>query len=157
MHFRQSENRGSARSIPRRQRSSALHLIVRVSSPKEISRNGIKPFLLIWSEWRDSNSRHPGPKPGALPAGPHPENCITSSDGCQNYPRWKANENYTRSILKKQLKKEKSFGCLNRQPKAYTLNRKLTISPSFITYSLPSLRTRPLLLAFAIVPHSFMS
>ena len=26
-----------------------------------------------WSEWRDSNSRHPGPKPGALPAGPHPE------------------------------------------------------------------------------------
>ena len=26
-----------------------------------------------WSEWRDSNSRHPGPKPGALPAGPHPD------------------------------------------------------------------------------------
>ena len=30
------------------------------------------PFS-YWSEWRDSNSRHPGPKPGALPAGPHPE------------------------------------------------------------------------------------
>ena len=27
----------------------------------------------FWSEWRDSNSRHPGPKPGALPTGPHPE------------------------------------------------------------------------------------
>ena len=26
-----------------------------------------------WSEWRDSNSRHPGPKPGALPTGPHPD------------------------------------------------------------------------------------
>ena len=37
-------------------------LIFRISPPKEISRNGIKPFLLIWSEWRDSNSRHPGPK-----------------------------------------------------------------------------------------------
>ena len=31
------------------------------------------PFS-YWSEWRDSNSRHPGPKPGALPAGPHPDN-----------------------------------------------------------------------------------
>ena len=30
--------------------------------------------LSYWSEWRDSNSRHPGPKPGALPAGPHPDN-----------------------------------------------------------------------------------
>ena len=27
----------------------------------------------FWSEWRDSNSRHPGPKPGALPTGPHPD------------------------------------------------------------------------------------
>ena len=30
-------------------------------------------FRLLWSEWRDSNSRHPGPKPGALPTGPHPD------------------------------------------------------------------------------------
>ena len=66
-------DRGSPPSSRRRQRSSALHLIFRVSPPKEISRNGIKPFLLIWSEWRDSNSRHPGPKPGALPTGPHPD------------------------------------------------------------------------------------
>ena len=51
--------------------------IFRVSPPKEISRNGIKPFLLIWSEWRDSNSRHPGPKPGALPTGPHPDSIRT--------------------------------------------------------------------------------
>ena len=64
-------DRGSPRSSPRRQRLSALHLIVRVSSPKEISRNGIKPFLLIWSKWRDSNSRHPAPKAGALPTALH--------------------------------------------------------------------------------------
>ena len=67
-------DRGSPPSSWRRQRSSALHLDASsLAPPKEISRNGIKPFLLIWSEWRDSNSRHPGPKPGALPAGPHPE------------------------------------------------------------------------------------
>ena len=39
----------------------------------------------------------------------------------------------------------------------YTLNRKLTMSPSFITYSLPSLRTRPLALAAAMEPQAFMS
>ena len=32
-----------------------------------------KRFIAFWSEWRDSNSRHPGPKPGALPTGPHPD------------------------------------------------------------------------------------
>ena len=32
-----------------------------------------KRILDFWSEWRDSNSRHPGPKPGALPTGPHPD------------------------------------------------------------------------------------
>ena len=65
-------DRGSPPSSWRRQRSSALHLIIRVSQSKEKCRYGIKPFLHFWSEWRDSNSRHPGPKPGALPAGPHP-------------------------------------------------------------------------------------
>ena len=30
-------------------------------------------IIISWSEWRDSNSRHPGPKPGALPTGPHPD------------------------------------------------------------------------------------
>ena len=39
----------------------------------------------------------------------------------------------------------------------YTLNKKLTMSPSFITYSLPSLRTSPLDLAFAIVPQVCIS
>ena len=39
----------------------------------------------------------------------------------------------------------------------YTLNRKLTMSPSFMIYSLPSLRTRPLALALAMEPHSFIS
>ena len=34
----------------------------------------INTSVPIWSEWRDSNSRHPGPKPGALPTGPHPDN-----------------------------------------------------------------------------------
>ena len=44
-----------------------------------------------------------------------------------------------------------------RQVLGYTLNRKLTMSPSFITYSLPSLRTRPFALALAMVPQAFMS
>ena len=40
-------------------------------------RNGRqRPPVSYWSEWRDSNSRHPGPKPGALPTGPHPEMSI---------------------------------------------------------------------------------
>ena len=30
-------------------------------------------FLLFWSEWGDSNSRHLEPKSSALPTGPHPE------------------------------------------------------------------------------------
>ncbi len=109
-----------------------------VSPSKEISRNDIKSFLLIWSEWRDSNSRHPGPKPGALPAGPHPET-IT---------------HYTRPVRKKQVKSVWEYKYSHDY---YTLNRKLTMSPSFITYSLPSLRTRPFDFAFAIVPHSFIS
>ena len=29
----------------------------------------------FWSEWRDSNPRHPAPKAGALPAALHPEIC----------------------------------------------------------------------------------
>ena len=56
------------------QSTGLLHLMVRVS-PSGINKRGralLFPFYL-WSEWRDSNSRHPGPKPGALPAGPHPE------------------------------------------------------------------------------------
>ena len=39
----------------------------------------------------------------------------------------------------------------------YTLNRKLTTSPSCITYSLPSERTSPLARAAARVPHSWRS
>ena len=61
-------------------------LIFRVSHSKEKCRDGIKPFLHFWSEWRDSNSRHPGPKPGALPTGPHPDDSVyftCSSRGCQ--------------------------------------------------------------------------
>ena len=34
----------------------------------------LSPFsAVLWSEWRDSNSRRPAPKAGALPTGPHPE------------------------------------------------------------------------------------
>ena len=49
------------------------HLIVRVSlhTNKKVQ-TPHKRILDFWSEWRDSNSRHPGPKPGALPTGPHP-------------------------------------------------------------------------------------
>ena len=36
----------------------------------------------IWSEWRDSNSRHPGPKPGALPTGPHPDIKLKGNARC---------------------------------------------------------------------------
>ena len=43
-------------------------LIFRVSHSKEKCRDGIKPFLHFWSEWRDSNSRHPGPKPMSEPS-----------------------------------------------------------------------------------------
>ena len=39
----------------------------------------------------------------------------------------------------------------------YTLNRKRTMSPSFITYSLPSERTRPFSLAADMEPHFFRS
>lgn len=39
----------------------------------EKSPDTIWRYLDFWSEWRDSNSRHPGPKPGALPTGPHPD------------------------------------------------------------------------------------
>ena len=33
----------------------------------------IKTIVFIWSEWRDSNSRHPAPKAGALPTALHLE------------------------------------------------------------------------------------
>ena len=36
----------------------------------------------FWSEWRDSNSRHPGPKPGALPTGPHPDIKLLKNARC---------------------------------------------------------------------------
>ena len=39
-------------------------------------------FRLLWSEWRDSNSRHPGPKPGALPTGPHPDIKLKENARC---------------------------------------------------------------------------
>ena len=34
--------------------------------------DGQTPVLMLWSEWRDSNPRHPAPKAGALPAALHP-------------------------------------------------------------------------------------
>ena len=41
-----------------------------------------KRNLDFWSEWRDSNSRHPGPKPGALPTGPHPDIKLKENARC---------------------------------------------------------------------------
>ena len=35
-----------------------------------------KRHLNFWSEWRDSNPRHPAPKAGALPAALHPDKCL---------------------------------------------------------------------------------
>ena len=47
----------------RRQHSSALHLYFRVSHHANRKvQNPQKRILDFWSEWRDSNSRHPGPK-----------------------------------------------------------------------------------------------
>ena len=84
-------DRGSARSSPRRRRSSAPHLIFRVSL--HTNKKCYKPqkrFIAFWSEWRDSNSRHPGPKPGALPTGPHPEIWIAVLTGVAPYSRFAA-------------------------------------------------------------------
>ena len=50
------------RAVGKRLSTGQSLLIVRVSHSKEKCRHGIKPFLHFWSEWRDSNSRHPGPK-----------------------------------------------------------------------------------------------
>ena len=56
-----NENKGSARSSPRRRRSSAPHFVFRVSLRIK-NKRWQKPSLIFWSEWRDSNSRHPAPK-----------------------------------------------------------------------------------------------
>ena len=42
---------------------------------KEIAKNPLKSLISedFWSEWQDSNLRHRGPKPRALPAALHPE------------------------------------------------------------------------------------
>ncbi len=41
----------------------------------EESKESIKNLIIeIWLGWRDSNSRMPGPKPGALPLGDIPIN-----------------------------------------------------------------------------------
>ncbi len=51
-----------------------LNLVLRVSHhTKQKAQTPHVRYLDFWSEWRDSNSRHPGPKPGALPTGPHPD------------------------------------------------------------------------------------
>lgn len=49
-------------------------------SPTPDFKSGCRPFsgtfhtctFVQWSGWGDSNSRPPGPKPGALPTAPHP-------------------------------------------------------------------------------------
>ena len=63
---------GSPTASRLRQRSSALHLIVRVSlyTNKKVQ-NPLMRILDFWSKWRDSNSRHPAPKAGALPTALH--------------------------------------------------------------------------------------
>ena len=45
-------------------------LIFRVS-PRIKNKRWQKPSLIFWSKWRDSNSRHPAPKAGALPTALH--------------------------------------------------------------------------------------
>ena len=45
---------------------------IRVSRRKRKPQARHEPFLRFWSEWGDSNSRHPAPKAGALPTALHP-------------------------------------------------------------------------------------
>ena len=59
---------------------------------KKKCRYGIKPSLHFWSEWRDSNSRHPAPKAGALPAALHP-----GTMGHYTPPRRKNQSNFARN------------------------------------------------------------
>ena len=35
--------------------------------------NNVVRIIMVWSEWGDSNSRHPAPKAGALPTALHPD------------------------------------------------------------------------------------
>ena len=41
-------------------------------SPTQKRGSPLRELPLFWSEWRDSNPRHPAPKAGALPAALHP-------------------------------------------------------------------------------------
>ena len=50
-----------------------LYLFFRHSPLKREKAKEQMLFCLFWSEWRDSNSRHPAPKAGALPAALHPD------------------------------------------------------------------------------------
>ena len=67
---------------------------------KPLKPNGFRGF---WSEWRDSNSRHPGPKPGALPTGPHPD-----TDGIIHEQEKKSNQNLSAS--REKTEKGRPFG-----------------------------------------------
>ena len=64
-------DRGSARSSPRRRRSSAPHLNYSSFLLLPNTKGRHLPPFCIWSKWRDSNSRHPAPKAGALPTALH--------------------------------------------------------------------------------------
>ena len=70
-------------AVGKRLSTGQSHLIVRVSL--HTYKKCYKPqkrFIAFWSEWRDSNSRHPGPKPGALPTGPHPDIKLRENARC---------------------------------------------------------------------------
>ena len=43
-----------------------------------------KRILDFWSEWRDSNSRHPAPKAGALPTALHPDTMVLYTKRMEN-------------------------------------------------------------------------
>ena len=52
------------------------------SSPYDETRSApARGTDLVWSEWRDSNSRPPAPKAGALPTGQHPDLCSVKLSG----------------------------------------------------------------------------
>ena len=43
------------------------HSTLQAASPQPLRSGNYRSFNRLWSEWRDSNPRHPAPKAGALP------------------------------------------------------------------------------------------
>ena len=100
----------------------------------------------------------PAPKTGALPTALHPDTVVLYTIRMEN-----ATEIYRFREIRRLPRKCGSLVLQNcdfvqrNEIGDQTLNRKLTMSPSFMIYSFPSLRTLPWALAAAMEPIAFMS